>query len=165
MTDPAAEAGSIETLPALEGWSVMTRAELAASAVSFGPEARVAITTEAAMPEVLRRLDPDRREAIETLKDKVAFRTALRDHYPDLDVRDVTLEQLPSLAIADGSRYVVKPARGVFGTAVHEIDGRTDLPALRDRISAEVARGAEVLSASALSGDTLIVEPYIEGEE
>jgi hypothetical protein len=165
VTDPAAEAGSIETLPPLDGWTVVTRADLAASGVAFGPDARVAITTEAAMPEVLRRLDPNRREAIATLKDKVAFRTALRDRYPDLDVRDVTLDQLPSLTIADGSRYVVKPARGVFGTAVHEVDKSTDLAALRDRISAEVARGAEVLSASALSGDTLIVEPYIEGEE
>lgn len=165
VTDPDAEAGSIETLPPLDGWTVVTRSELAASTVTFGPEARVAITTEAAMPEVLRRLDDDRRAAIETLKDKVAFRTALEDRYPDLDIRSVTLDELPSLSVAKGARYVVKPARGVFGTAVHEVDDATDLVALRDRIHAEVARGAEVLSSAALSADTLIVEPYIAGEE
>ncbi len=165
VTDPAAEAGSIETLPPLEGWTVVTRADLAESDLTFGPEARVAITTEAAMPEVLGRLDQNRCAAIETLKDKVAFRIALRDRYPHLDVRDVSLDQLPSLTIAAGCRYVVKPARGVFGTAVHEVHNGTDLTALRDRISSEVARGVQVLSASALSGDTLIVEPFIEGEE
>ena len=165
VTDPDAEAGSIETLPPLEGWRVVTRAELADSTRTFGPEARVAITTEAAMPEVLRRLDTDRRDAIETLKDKVAFRSALRARYPALEVRDLTLDALPTLTLPEGGRYVVKPARGVFGTAVHEVDHRTDLAALGERIAAEIARGAEVLSPSALSGDTLILESYIEGEE
>lgn len=165
VTDPAAEAGSIETLPPMDGWTVLTREQLVASDITFDPGARVAITTEAAMPEVVRRLDADRRDAIETLKDKAAFRLALTDLYPELDVRSVTLDELPALEIADGARHVVKPARGVFGTAVHEVDARTDLAALRDRIAREVARGAEILSASALAGDRLVVEEYIEGEE
>ena len=69
----------------------MTRADLAASEVAFGPDTRVAITTEAAMPEVLGRLAADRREAIEKIILTASggpFRASSLE-----DMRDVTPEQ------------------------------------------------------------------------
>ena len=72
------------------------------------------------MPEVLRRLDPDRREAIETLKDKVAFRTALRDRYPDRPARETSPQPLipglytnadVSTGVLHGSTYSFFAAR------------------------------------------------------
>lgn len=165
ITDPDAEAGGRETLPPTDGLVVMTREELAASDLRFDEGTKVAITSEAAMDEVLGRLDPLRREAVGNLKDKAAFRKLLEPLFPDVTFETVPMAELESLELDPAATYVVKPALGVFGAGVRTIRGDADLAALRDDMSAEIARNAEVLSETALSGERLVVERYIEGEE
>lgn len=165
ITEPSAEAGAQETLPETDGLVVMSRAELAASDVDFTGGERVAITTEAAMDVVVSRLDPARRHAIRTLKDKLAFRELLRPLYPDLAFSAVATEDLRTLRLDPDRRYVVKPVRGAFGAGVRTISGDADLARLQDEIVAEMERNTAVLSATALAGDRLVVEQHIEGEE
>ncbi len=165
IVDPAAEAGGIETLPPTEGLVVLTREELADSDLRFEPDDKVAITTEAAMDEVLGRIDDDRRRAVGILKDKVAFRDVLRPMFPDLEFNSVATDQLTTLTLDPERTYVLKPALGVFGAGVRTVRGDVDLASLQDEMVAEMRRNAAVLSATALSADRLIVEQYIEGDE
>lgn len=165
ITEPSAEAGGAETLPPTDGLTVMTRAELATSDLTFDDGERVAIATEAAMDEVVARLDDHRREAIRTLKDKVAFREVLRPTFPDLTFESVATDDLASVHLDPAGTYVIKPALGVFGAAVRTVSGDVDLGRLRDEMEAEMAHDAAVLSETALSADRLIIEQYIPGEE
>ena len=165
ITQPSAEAGALETLPETAGLIVMTRDELAASNVGFDNGQRVAITSEAAMDVVLSRLDPVRRHAIHTLKDKLAFRKLLRPIYPDFTFASVATQDLRTLRLDPSQVYVIKPARGAFGAGVRTIRGDADLTRLQDEIVAEMERNAAVLSQTALSSERLVVEQYITGEE
>ena len=165
VTDAEAEAGGPETLIAPPGLAVISRQELADSDIDFRAGQKVAIATEAAMESVVARLDDDRRRVIATLKDKAAFRRVLADDYPDVTCETVATADLASVRLDPDRRYVVKPALGVFGTAVRTIEGSHDLDLLRDEITAEVAAKVGVLSASALSSDRLVIERYIDGEE
>lgn len=165
IVQPSAEAGALETLPETDGLVVMSRDELTASDVSFRNGERVAITSEAAMDVVVSRLDPVRRRAILTLKDKLAFRELLRPIHPDFAFDCVETRDLAALRLDPDRTYVVKPVRGAFGAGVRTIRGDADLARVRDEIVAEMERNAAVLSATALSGERLIVEQYIHGEE
>ena len=165
ITEPSAESGAQETLPETDGLVVMSRAELAASDVAFANGERVAITSEAAMEVVVARLDPVRRHAIRTLKDKLAFRELLRPIYPDFTFATVATSDLHTLHLDRDRRYVIKPVRGAFGAGVRTIRGDADLARLQDEIVAEMERNAVVLSETALASDRLVVEQHIEGEE
>jgi hypothetical protein len=165
ITEPSAESGALETLPDTDGLVVMTRDELAASDVSFTDGERVAITSEAAMDVVVARLDPVRRHAIQTLKDKRAFREMLRPIYPDFTFASVATQDLHTLRLDPDRSYVIKPARGAFGAGVRIITGDADLARLQDEIVAEMERNAVVLSETALSSERLVIEQYVEGDE
>lgn len=165
ITDPEAEAGGRETLPPTDGLTVITRAELADSNLRFPAGTKVAITTEAAMDEVVSRLDPGRRKAIRSLKDKAAFRELLRPLYPDLTFETVATNDLPATVLNPDATYVIKPAFGVFGAGVRTISGRADLSEVHAELVAEMKENAAVLSETALSAERLIIERYIDGEE
>lgn len=165
ITDPDAEAGGRETLLPPPDLTVLTRQELERSDIDFRGGEKVAIATEAAMETVVERLDDERRKVIETLKDKAAFRRLLAEDYPDVTHVTVATSDLADVQLEPGRRYVVKPALGVFGTAVRTIDGGQDLARLREEITAEIAAKVDVLSATALSSDRLVIERHIDGEE
>jgi hypothetical protein len=165
ITQPSAESGAQETLPYTAGLVTMTRDELAASDMSFTNGERVAITSEAAMDIVVSRLDPVRSRAIDTLKDKFAFRQMLRPLYPDFTFATVATQDLRALRLDPDQAYVIKPARGAFGAGVRTITGDADLAGLQDEIVAEIERNAAVLSPRAFSSERLVVEQCITGEE
>jgi CRP-like cAMP-binding protein len=132
----------------------------------FGPGERVLITSENVLDPVLQRLDdPGRAALIRSLKDKHRCREMMAAHYPDLFFRRVALDRLEELDLPAGRRFVVKPNRGYFATAVKIVDADSDLAAVRDAIAAEVARNAAVFAPSVLSDADVVVEEFIDGEE
>lgn len=132
----------------------------------FGPGERVLITSENVLDPVLQRLDdPDRVALIRSLKDKHRCREMMAGYYPDMFFRRVALDRLPDLRLPEGRRFVVKPNRGYFATAVKVVDAGADLTAVRDAIAAEVARNGAVFARSVLSDAEVVVEDFIEGEE
>lgn len=132
----------------------------------FSRSDRVVITSENVLDSVLQRLDdPDRARLIDSLKNKHRCREMMAAHYPNFFFKRLTLDQLPALALPPGRRFVVKPNRGYFATAIKFVDSDSDLKAIQGEIAEEVQRNTAVFANSVLSGAEVIVEEFIEGEE
>jgi hypothetical protein len=157
------EAGTLETLPVTPEMELIPHERLAETDRYFNPEEKVCITSEYSLSSVINRLDPVRKRAVEVLKDKYRFRAILRSMYPDFRFNNLKPEDIPKLTIQKKS--VIKPARGIFGTAVRIIDPSTDLQLLSRELSAELKKNAKVYPDSVLSSEDFIIEDYIEGDE
>jgi hypothetical protein len=134
--------------------------------IRFQPGDKVCLTSETVLAEVLLRMDdPEQRRQINSLKDKVACRQTLRVMYPDFYFKTIKLNELPTLVLDPGKKYVVKPVRGYFGTGVREVEQGVDLNLLTEEIKQELQRNVEFFSESVLSVENIIIEEFIEGEE
>lgn len=134
--------------------------------VRFTTADRVVITSENVLDSVLQRLDdPDRVRLIDSLKNKHRCREMMAAHYPNFFFKRLTLDELPSVTLPPGRRFVVKPNRGYFATAIKIVDSDSDLGSIQGEIAEEVQRNTAVFANSVLSGAEVIVEEFIEGEE
>ena len=132
----------------------------------FSDHDRVVITSENVLDSVLSRLDdPERRRLIDALKNKDRCRELMAARYPDFFYRRLPLADLPGLTLPGNGRFVVKPNRGYFATAIKIVTGDSDLTAIRREIEEEVHRNAAVFADTVLSDADVIVEEFIEGEE
>ena len=163
LVTSTAEAGTVETLPVRAEMELILNDDLARSDVYFDKRTKVCITSEYSLATVLERLDPARQRAANLLKDKLAFRNMLKEIYPEYSFRHVSTEEIASLEI--DRKSVIKPVRGIFGTAVKVISPGTDLVQLGLEMSAVIGKNAKVYPETVLSGGDFIVEDFIEGEE
>lgn len=132
----------------------------------FRPNDLVLITSENVLDAVLQRMsDPVKSELINTLKDKFKCRKLLQDLYPDFYCASVALSDLAGVTLPPGKRFVVKPNRGYFATAIKFIDSATDLTRIALDMEQEIKSRATIFAESVLSESALIIEEYIEGEE
>ena len=157
------EAGTLETLPVTPEMELIRNETLALSDHFFHEGTKVCITSEYSMATVLNRLDPTRKKAAIVLKDKLEFRRLLHDIYPDYAFRHIKTEEIPGLKISKKS--VLKPIRGIFGTAVKIVGPGTDFSKLADEIDFELEKNSRVYPDSVLSGGDFLLEDFIEGEE
>lgn len=159
----SAEAGTAETMPVAPEMKLMTTEELLRSGRHFSGDENVCMTSENSLEALSGRLDPIRRKALETLKDKLLFREILRDLYPRFSFRLVNAVEIASLTIERKS--VIKPRRGIFGTAVRVVTPGADMQRLSREIDEEVKRNARVYAQSVLSAEEFIMEDFLEGDE
>lgn len=132
----------------------------------FAPGERVAITSENVLDTVLKRLeDPALADMIDALKNKNRCRDLMNAQYPDFFHRLVALSDLPTLKLPPDRKFVVKPNRGYFATAIKIINSDSDLAQIRKEIEADVKRNSAVFASTVLSDADVIVEDFIEGEE
>jgi len=132
----------------------------------FAAGERVAITSENVLDTVLHRLEnPNLAEMIDALKNKNRCRDLMKSQYPSFFHRLVPLSELPNLELPPGRKYVVKPNRGYFATAIKIVDASSDLEQIRGEIEADVKRNSAVFASTVLSDADVIVEDFIEGEE
>ncbi len=159
-----AEAGTVESLPATAQMEIIDSDSLARSNLRFTKHDKVCIASEAALDGVIDKIDdPERVKAIALLKDKYAFRKILAAIYPNFQYQCIQTHQIPDLQITQKS--VIKPVKGVFGTAVKIIDRDTDLAELAVALQTELTKSAQLFSPGVLSTTDFLVESYIEGEE
>jgi hypothetical protein len=159
-----AEAGTLESLPATAPLEIIDSDDLVRANLRFSKHDKVCIASEAAIEKVIDKIDDRARiKAIELLKNKYAFRQILADIYPNFQYQFIQSHQIQDLKITQKS--VIKPVKGVFGTAVRIIDRDTDLTELASQLQTELAKNTDLFSASVLSTTDFIVESYIEGEE
>ncbi len=104
-------------------------------------------------------------DGIVQLKDKYLFRQLLQKSNPNYYCKVINRLHLETLKLPPNKKFVLKPRRGFFGTAVHFIDADTDLTALCHTIEQELGTNAEYFSDTTLSVNEMIVEEFIEGEE
>lgn len=124
------------------------------------------VPSEMALQEVLKHLnDRTKSLAIQSLKNKFAFRMLLKEYYPDFYFAKTSLKRLSDLSLAPNKEYVVKPEKGFFGAGVHIVNKKTDLNSLRETITKELQKNAKYFSEDVLSQNDLLVEEFVEGEE
>jgi ATP-grasp domain len=159
-----AEAGTLESLPATAGMEIIDSDNLNQTNLRFSKHDKVCIASEAAIEKVIDKIDDSVRvKAIELLKNKYAFRQMLTAIYPDFQYQFIQSHQIQDLKITEKS--VIKPVKGVFGTAVRIIDRDTDLTELAAELQTELTKNVDLFSPSVLSTTDFIVERYIDGEE
>jgi hypothetical protein len=107
--------------------------------------------------------DRSRKNTIESLKDKYIFRKTITSIYPEYQYQFVKASEIENLIITQKS--IIKPVKGVFGTAVRTIDRDTDLKNLATELTTELRRNEGIFSDGVLSKEDFLVEEYIEGEE
>lgn len=166
ITNPATEAGTLDTLPLTENLVVLTREQLQASTLRVTANDKVCLATESVLDEVLLRLhDETRHAAVRTLKDKLAFRTLLQSLFPDFYFEHCPLDALPHAKLDPHNTYAIKPIKGCFGSGVRIVQGDAITPALIAGIRAELDKNRAVFSYNVLTPDEFLIETYLEGEE
>jgi CTP:molybdopterin cytidylyltransferase MocA len=158
-----AEAGTPETMPSDERMELISHSDLATSSIVFSIDQKVCVTSEYSLDALMPKLDPKRREAVKILKDKFRFREVLANIYPDYTFRKIGIKEIAGLTVEH--RCVIKPVRGIFGTAVRIVGPETDFRNLAGMLEEELSRNAKVYPDTVLSGGEFILEGFIEGEE
>ncbi len=159
-----AESGTLESLPVDSQLETIDLDWLLQSNLHFSKDDKVCIDSEAAIELVTSRIDyPAKHQAVKLLKDKYAFRQMLRDMYPQYQYQLVKASEIQGLQIDQKS--IIKPVKGVFGTAVKIINSDTDLTRLSEKLQSELLKNKSVFTEGVLSQEDFIIEQYIEGEE
>jgi ATP-grasp domain len=159
-----AESGTSESLPIDPQIETIDLDHLSQSQLHFTKDDKFCIASEAAIELVTSRIvDPAKQQAVALLKDKYAFRQMLGDMYPQYQYQLVQADDIQELRI--NQKSIIKPVKGVFGTAVRMIDRDTDLTNLNGELKAELLKNKSIFSDSVLSQADFLVEQYIEGEE
>ena len=158
-----AEAGTIETLPLADSIEIISNEHLIKTDVCFDANQKVCITSETSIEIIANRIDANRANAIQVLKDKFAFREILSKIYNNYQYRIVKSTDIQHLSVSE--KMIIKPIKGCFGTAVRIIEPSTDFKKLSLDLNNELLKNGSIFSESVLSKNDFIVEQYIEGEE
>ncbi len=159
-----AESGTLESLPITEHLEIISNDDLVKTDLRFTKDDKVCIASEVSIETIVNRMDDrSRKNTIESLKDKYIFRKTIASIYPEYQYQFVEASQIKNLAITRKS--VIKPVKGVFGTAVRTIDRGTDLKKLAVELKTELSKNESIFSDGVLSKEDFLVEEYIEGEE
>ena len=127
---------------------------------------KVYAPTESALEIILDRSeDTTFTNAVNLLKDKHKFRQLMSNMYPDFFYKKVNLDELEITKLDRSKKYIVKPTKGFFGTAVKELNKETDISEITKEIRSELAENSRYFSESILSKNELIIEQFVQGEE
>jgi hypothetical protein len=163
LVTSSVESGTLETLPVVPEMELLPHELLIENGRYFDVADKICITSEYSLSSVVGRLDTERRKAVEALKDKARFREILKDIYPEYGFSTVKLEEIRNVRVSRKS--VIKPVRGIFGTAVRVVEQDTDFHQVSKELEEEIRKNAKVYPGSVLSAEDFIVEDFIEGEE
>ncbi len=127
---------------------------------------KIIISTETVLDDVLHRMDdPQKKELISTLKNKVSCRQMLTALFPDFFFKEISIPDLATLELDPAERYFVKPIKGYWGSAAYPLDISTDRKALTDEITRQLQIRTNIFSDLVVAKDRLIVEEFIDGDE
>ena len=105
-------------------------------------------------------------DKIRLFKDKCAFRTMLKDSFPDFFYTEIAADQLSE---ADTTSWpwpiIVKPAIGFFSMAVHRVENADQWLAIVEKICQEIEIFRTEYPQQVLDASRFIIEQCIEGEE
>lgn len=158
-----AESGTIETLPSRDHTILISNEELTGTDLYFKVDQKVCITSETSIDIISSRIDVNRANAIQKLKDKFEFREILSKIYKNYHYTRLKTEDIQNLRVSE--KMIIKPSKGCFGTAVRVIEPYTDFKKLSIDLINELSKNSTVFSESVLSKDEFITEQFIEGEE
>ncbi len=97
-------------------------------------------------------------------KDKFRFRELLKDSFPELFFRIITIEDIQKLSL-DGIRFpfVIKPSVGFFSIGVHTLHNLKEWESAKKELKYENLK--TIYPKEVLNTSSFILEGYIKGEE
>jgi len=146
--------------------NVLTEDEFKNSELIIKAGDKVYVPTESALEIILEKSeDTIFTNAVNMLKDKHKFRHLMRNLYPDFFFTKTTIDELINIKLDQDKKYIVKPTKGFFGTAVKELHKDTNIFEMIKEIRYELEENSRYFSDSILSKNELIIEQFVEGEE
>lgn len=101
-------------------------------------------------------------ELVGIFKNKVEFRSILRDLYPNFFYKEIPFEELDTYKLPIQGKYILKPSIGYASVGVYQVTSSNWLNALK-KVKADIATNE--YSPSIVDLGNWIVEEYIEGDE
>jgi len=155
-----------ELIKQIDDVITITEEELKQSDIRITKEDKVYAPTESALDIILQKAeDKVFVNAVNKLKDKYQFRKLMSEIYPDFFFKKCKLEELEDTELDRSKKYVIKPVKGFFSTAVKQIDCDDNLKEISGEIYSELNENAKYFSESVLSKNELIIEQFIGGDE
>ncbi len=146
--------------------NVLTENEFKNSNLIIKAGDKIYVPTESALEIILEKSeDTIFTNAVNMLKDKHKFRYLMRNLYPDFFFTKTTIDELKNIKLDRDKKYIVKPTKGFFGTAVKELNRDTNIFEMIKEIRYELEENSRYFSDSILSKNELIIEQFVEGEE
>lgn len=123
---------------------------------------QVCVNSEASLEAVYQQMvDGNRKKAIDLLKDKFLFRSAIAPLFPDFHFSKSSLKDIRQVE----RKSILKPVKGFFSAGVRIIEPGDDIETLKIDVERELDAYGAYFSKSVLSKEEWLVEDYIEGEE
>ncbi len=140
--------------------------ELKKLEISFDENDRLYVASESALDIVLKKSkDSQKKKVTEILKNKINFRKSIAKFHPNFYFKEISLDKLHLLKLEKGKKFVIKPSKGFFGTAVRVINSETDLLSLQNELAFEIKKNSAFFSEAVLSTNTFLIEEFAEGDE
>nr|VFK62310.1 MAG: ATP-grasp domain-containing protein [Candidatus Kentron sp. UNK]VFK70409.1 MAG: ATP-grasp domain-containing protein [Candidatus Kentron sp. UNK] len=145
---------------------ILTEQELQESDISFHKEDKLFLPSQSSLDPVMERMDcPERLHAIEQLTDKYRCRSLMRSLFPDFEFRELELSDMRKEMFSPERKYVIKPSKGFFGIGVRTLEKPGDIHAIKEEIRRDLEVNRGFFSDRIFSGERMIVEQFIEGDE
>nr|VFK01161.1 MAG: ATP-grasp domain-containing protein [Candidatus Kentron sp. H] len=148
------------------GIRILTEEELRQSDIFFGKNDKLFLPSQSSLDIVMERMDdPERLHGIEELSDKYQCRSLMRPMFPDFEFSRMELSEMNEDTFSAGRKYIIKPAKGFFGIGVRTLESPRDIHAIKDEIRKELDANRRFFAGSIFSGEKMIIEEFIEGDE
>lgn len=145
---------------------IITVEELKISNRTFSCKDKLYVPSETALPFVLEHVrDEKLRTTIEAFKNKAKCRQLISSLFPNFYFKTCKLQDLPKFHVEPGKKYVVKPIKGFFATAVKVINDKTNLVSITKEMVDELKKFGTYFSKDILFAEDVLIEEFIEGEE
>lgn len=139
--------------------------EKAVSMIKNNPQTPIYSNSENALLWVEQNLgNSELSRQIKVLKDKVKFRTLIKNLFPDFYFKKLTIEEVHKLELKDLSfPFVIKPSVGFFSVGVHIVKNEEDWMIAKNELHPD--KLTSIFPENVLNTTNFIMESFICGEE
>jgi len=103
---------------------------------------------------------------VKILKNKLLFREATREIFPDIYFTEIANQDLDKLTYADvGQPFVIKPSVGFLSAGVYRIDNEDQWLTAKKEIRQKTLEGTKTFSKDVIDDSVFIIESVIDGTE
>jgi len=131
------------------------------------PETRLYTNSENAIKWISENLTfTDLPKNINLFKDKFLFRDLVKNLYPDVYFKSLSVNDFENLDIQNIPKpFIIKPAVGFFSMAVYRVNSDTEWPLVKTKIHKELDSVKNIYPKEVMDTSRFIIESIIEGDE
>ena len=105
-------------------------------------------------------------DKIDLFKNKVKFRTLIKEMYPDFYFREILLDELDDLSVESiPMPFIIKPTVGFFSMGVYKVTSASEWYKIKKMLISELLSVKDLYPTEVLNTTSFIIEQCIEGEE